>query len=230
MRKLSKRAILVVSLSLIAVPMAVAAVTAYACTAVATLTDSPGAAAPGSTVTVSGSFFGTHSATDSTSAGPVLIRLGSLTGPVLATASPSGTDRSFSVSVTIPAGSVAGDTFLSATQQTASGTPVFGTPARQAFTVSAPAAPVPPLFGPVTLTPPAPSCVVPNVMGKSASVAEGMLVASHCAVGTISHPKSKPHTKKKTKHHYKLVVVNAGPGVGSTAANGTKIGLTLRWI
>ncbi|HWF52498.1 MAG TPA: hypothetical protein VG294_17785 [Solirubrobacteraceae bacterium] len=218
------------SLGLIAVPMAAAAVTAYACTAVATLTDSPGAAVAGSTVTVNGAFFGTHSATDSTSAGPVLIRLGSLTGPVLATASPSGTDRSFSVQVTIPADAVAGDTFLAATQQTASGTPVFGTPARQAFTVTAAPAPTPPLFAPVTLTPPPVSCVVPNVAGKSASVAEGMLVASHCGVGTIAHPKSKPHTKKKSKHHYKLVVASTGLGAGTTAANGTKVNLKLHWI
>ncbi|HWF50959.1 MAG TPA: hypothetical protein VG294_10000, partial [Solirubrobacteraceae bacterium] len=215
---------------LIAVPMAVAAATAYACTAVATLTDSPGAALPGSTVTVNGAFFGTHSATDSTSAGPVEIRLGSLTGPVLATASPSGTDRSFSVQITIPADAVSGDTFIAATQQTASGTPVFGTPARQAFTVSAPAVATPPLFAPVTFTPPPASCVVPDVMGKSASAAEGMLVASHCGVGTITHPKSKPHTKKKTKHHYKLVVGSTGLGVGSTAANGTKVNLKLHWV
>lgn len=229
MHKLSKRAILVVSLGLIAVPMAVGAVTAYACTAIATLNESPGAALPGSTVTVTGTLFG-QSTVDSTTAGPVQIRLGSLSGPVLATASPSGHDRSFSVQVTIPADAVPGDTFLAASQQTATGTPVFGTPARQAFTVLAPPAPTPPLFGPVVLTPLPAACVVPNVMGKSASVAEGMLVKSHCGVGAIAHPKSKPHTKKKSKHHFKLLVVNAWPGVGSTAANGSKIGLTLRWI
>ncbi|MDQ6805782.1 MAG: hypothetical protein M3065_12625 [Actinomycetota bacterium] len=149
---------------------------------------------------------------------------------MLATASPSGTDRSFSVQVAVPADATPGDTFIAATQQTASGTPVFGTPARQAFTVSAPPAPPAPLFGPVTLTPPAVSCVVPDVMGMSASAAEREIVGAHCAVGTIAHPKSRPHTKKKSKHHYKLVVVSTGLNVGTTAANGTKVSFKLRWI
>jgi len=222
---------LVVSLGLVAVPLGVAAVSAYACTAVATLTDSPGAALPGTTVTVTGAFFGTHSATDSTSAGPVQIRLGSLTGPVLATASPSGTDRSFSVQVAIPASAVPGSTFLAATQATAAGTPVYGTPSRQAFTVAAPPAPTSTLFAPVTFTPPAPSCVVPNVMGSSAPKAEGMLVAANCGVGTIAHPNSRPHsTKTGRRHAFRLVVVRTGLAVGTAAANGTKVGLTLRWI
>ncbi|MDQ6776850.1 MAG: hypothetical protein M3071_11700 [Actinomycetota bacterium] len=225
MRKLSKRAILVVSLGLVAIPMGVAAVSAYACTAVATLTDSPGAALAGSTVTISGSFFGTHDASVATSAGAVELRLGSLTGPVLANATPAGTDRSFSVQVTIPAGAAPGATFIAATQATASGTPVYGTPARQAFTVSAPATATAPLYGPVTLAMPAAPCIVPNVVGKSAPTAEAMLVVSHCGVGNISHPASKP----KHSNGRKLVVVGTGLSAGTTAASGTKVNLTLRW-
>jgi hypothetical protein len=218
---------LLVSLGVVAIPLGAAAVSAYACTAVATLTDSPGAAPAGSAVTVSGSFFGTHNPADATSAGPVLIHLGSLTGPVLATATPSGTDRSFSVQVTIPSDAVAGDTFLAATQQTASGTPVYGTPARQAFTVMAAPAPVPPLFAPVVFTPPVPTCVVPRVKGKSASTAKHMLVAAHCAVGTVTKS-AKPRSKRH--HTYKLVVASSGVNAGTTSANGTKVDLRLRWI
>lgn len=226
MHKLSKRTALLVSLGLIAIPLGAAAVTAYACTAVATLSDSPGAAAPGSTITVTGNFFGTHNPADATSAGPVQLRLGSLTGPVLATASPSGTARSFSVQVTIPANAVPGDTFIAATQNTATGTPVYGTPARQPFTVSAPPAAPPPLFAPVTFTPPAPSCVVPSVKGMSASAAERKIVASNCTVGSVSKPR-KPHSRKH--HNYKLVAAGTDLGAGTTSANGTKVDLLLRW-
>jgi len=129
-----KRALLLVALGLIAVPLSMAAV-AYACTAVATLSNSPGAASAGSTVTVSGKGFGNHDPSVASSNGPAEIHLGSLSGPVLATASPSGTDKGFSVQMTVPPGTPAGDTFIVATQQQADGRPVFGTPARQAFTV-----------------------------------------------------------------------------------------------
>jgi hypothetical protein len=219
MHKLSKRATLLISLGALAVPLGAAAVTAYACTAVATLSDSPGAAVPGSTVTVNGAFFGTHNPSDATTAGQVEIRLGSLTGPVLADATPSGTSRTFSIQVTIPSTATPGDTFLAATQLTAAGTPVFGTPARQFFTVSPPVVTVE-FFAPVIL---APSCVVPSVTGKSASTAERMLTSAHCAVGKVTHP------AKKQKHKH-LVVTSTGLSAGTTAANGTKVNLTLRWV
>jgi hypothetical protein len=136
MSKLSKRAWFAISLGLLAVPLVATAI-AYGCTAVATLSADPGAAAAGSTITVSGQGFGTHDPALANSNGPAEIRLGSVTGPVLATASPTGTKRTFSVQVTVPQ-AAAGDTFITATQTTASGTPVYGTPARQAFTVTAP--------------------------------------------------------------------------------------------
>ena len=220
MRRFTRRAMVLASLGVVAIPLGVAA-TAYACTAVATLTDSPGVAVAGSSVTVSGAFFGTHNAGDATTAGPVQIRLGSLTGPVLATANPSGVDRSFSVQVAIPQGAQAGDTFLTATQATASGTPVYGTPARQAFTVTAAPAPS---FAPVVFAMPAAGCVVPNVTGKSLSLAKRLLTAAHCAVGKIT----APATKRNGKHH-KLVVASSGLSAGMTSPNGTKISLRLRW-
>ncbi|MDQ6607891.1 MAG: hypothetical protein M3Z06_15275 [Actinomycetota bacterium] len=218
MGRISKRATLLFSLGALAIPLGVAA-TAYACTSVATLSDSPGAVAAGSTVTVTGAFYGAHDPADATTAGPVEIRLGRVDGPVMATASPSGPDRSFSVQVTVPPSAGAGQTFLTATQENADGTPVYGTPARQTLMVSAPAAPV---FGPI----PAP-CVVPNVTGRSASAAKSRLTAAHCAVGKITRPKTKPH---KAHHVFKLVVASTGLSAGSTRASGTKVNLRLRWV
>jgi hypothetical protein len=177
-------------------------------------------------VTVNGQFFGTHSASDATSAGLVELRLGSLSGPVLATANPSGTDRSFSVQVAIPADAVPGDTFIAATQQTATGTPVYGTPARQAFTVAAPPVTLPPLFAPVSFAPPVVSCVVPAVKGVAASTAKHMIVSAHCAVGKVTQPK-KPRSKRH--HTYRLVVASTGLSAGTTSASGTKVDLRLRW-
>jgi hypothetical protein len=217
----------VVSLSVLTVPL-VAAATAYACTSVATLSESPGAALAGSSVMIHGAFYGVHNPADATTAGPVEIRLGSLSGPVLATATPAGQDNSFDVQIPIPQGTAAGDTFFVATQYNADGTPVYGTPARQVFTVTAPPTPAPPLFGPVIFTPPTTFCVVPSVKGKSASVAKHMLRAAHCGVGAVTQPKSKPH--KKSHHTYKLVVASAGLSAGATKASGTKVSLRLRWV
>lgn len=226
MHNVSQRAKLLVGLGVLAIPLAVAA-TAYACTSVATLTDSPGAGVAGSTVTVTGAFYGVHDPADATTAGPVEIRLGSLTAPVLATATPSGPSGSFTVQVTIPKDAAAGDTFLAATQANPDGTAVYGTPARQAFTVLAPPAPTPPLFAPVTFTPPATTaaaCVVPRVKGKSAAVAKRMLGAAHCGVGKVTK------VNAKSRRRSRLVVASTGLKAGTTAANGTKVDLRLRWI
>ena len=133
---LRKRAWVLLGLGLVAIPLATAAI-AYGCTALASLSVSPGAGAPGQVVTVNGSGFGSHDPAGTTN-GLAEIRIGSATGPVLATAAPSGQDRSFSVQVAVPE-MAAGDTVIIATQKTSTGTNVFGTPARQAFTVTAPA-------------------------------------------------------------------------------------------
>jgi hypothetical protein len=138
MSSFGKRSLFLVCIGAVSVPL-VAAALAYGCTAVATLAPSQTAAKAGSTISVTGRFFGTHDPSTDNTNSVAEIRLGSLTGPVLATGSPAGQDRSFTVNVTIPAGTPAGATFLAATQKTATGTPVFGTPARQAFTVLAPA-------------------------------------------------------------------------------------------
>ena len=103
MSSFGKRSLFLVCIGAVSVPL-VAAALAYGCTAVATLTPSKTSATAGTTVSVTGRFFGTHDpSTDSTNS-RAQIRLGSLTGPVLAEGAPSGQDRSFTVNVTIPAG------------------------------------------------------------------------------------------------------------------------------
>ena len=141
MRSFGRRVWFLLGLAALAIPLVAAAV-AYGCTAMATLTTSSNAAPPGSVVTVTGKYFGTHDPADDRSNQPAEIRLGSLTSPVLASAPPRGTDRSFTVEITIPEG-VSGDTVLVATQKNASGQAVYGTPARQAFTVTPAPAPAP---------------------------------------------------------------------------------------
>lgn len=141
MSSFAKRSMFLVCVGAISVPL-VAAALAYGCTAVATLTASQGAATAGTTLSVTGKYFGGHDESSDNTNGLAEIRLGSLTGPVLATASPTTTgDNGFTVNVTIPADTPAGDTFIAATQKRANGTPVYGTPARQAFKVLASSAP-----------------------------------------------------------------------------------------
>ena len=139
MRGFGRRTWFLLGLGALSVPLAAAAV-AYGCTAAATLSPNPGAAATGSVVTVTGKYFGTHDPEDKASNSPVQLRLGSVTGPVLGEGFPAGTDRSFSVQIRIPDSAAVGESFISATQLSATGTPVYGTPARQAFRVLAPAA------------------------------------------------------------------------------------------
>ncbi|MDQ6778503.1 MAG: IPT/TIG domain-containing protein, partial [Actinomycetota bacterium] len=142
MSKLRRAAWRLIGLTVLAVPLAAAA-TAYACGPVASLTLSPSAGAPGSTVTVKGSGFYTFG-----SGGQVEIWLGSTTTttvsstpPVLATVSPAGPSSSFSVDVTIPADVAPGDYYVAATQLQSDGTS-SGVVARQPFTVVAPPTPV----------------------------------------------------------------------------------------
>ena len=127
----------------LAIPLTATAM-AYACTGLATVTSSTSAAAPGTKVTVSGASFAAHDPAD-TRTEPAIIRFDSLTGPVVATASPTGSADGgrFSVELTVPA-LAAGNHVLVVTQNGIDGRPAYGTPARQAFTVLAPVPPPPP--------------------------------------------------------------------------------------
>jgi hypothetical protein len=55
--------------------------------------------------------------------------------------------------------------------------------------------------------------------------AEAMLVAAHCAVGTITHPASRPRAAR----HLKLLVQSVGFAIGTVAANGTAVPFTVNW-
>ncbi len=155
MRRIGKRTALMLGLGVLAVPL-VGTALAYGCTAIATLQTSSAEGTPGSVVTVTGKGFGTHDAQDERSNRPAEIRMGSLTAPVLATTSPTGDNGTFTAQFTVPADAPAGETFIAVTQERADGRTVYGTPARQAFTVSAaPAAPAP-------ATPTAPPVVSPD--------------------------------------------------------------------
>ncbi len=202
MRKLGKRAWLVIGLGLLAVPLVATAI-AYGCTAVATLSTNPGAAPAGSTITVSGQGFGTHDPTQSETNGPAEIRLGSMTGPVLATASPTGSKRTFSVQITVPQAAT-GDTFIVATQRDASGNPVYGTPARQAFTVTAP----PAAAGPAGLAVPAVHNQSTTNVVKSNVKAKLAKAIAHCK-SKYRASKAKSHKGKKSMARKRAACIKA---------------------
>ncbi|MFN2537342.1 MAG: hypothetical protein ABR549_04215, partial [Mycobacteriales bacterium] len=112
-----------------AIPIAIFASAAWACGALTTLKASPSVAAPGSNVGVSFRNFGSAGS----GWGPVQLRWGSRTGPVLKElAAPSGTGPfSSSDTVQIPASEGAGWGLVVATQSRVSdGTPKSGSPAR----------------------------------------------------------------------------------------------------
>lgn len=142
MRQLGKRGLVLVALGLFVVPMSVASV-AYACTGLATVSTSSGSGVAGSTVTVNGKGFAAHDPSDARTA-PAEIRLDSMTGPVIGTASPSAsrTGGNFSVQITVP-NVDPGEHVLIATQNGTDGRPSYGTPARTVFMVAAAPAPAP---------------------------------------------------------------------------------------
>src|SRR5919199_1193758 len=96
-----------------AIPIAVFAATAWGCGALTTLKSNPSVSAPGGTVSITGRNFGS-----APTFGPVQIRLGSRTGPVLKELTPTtGTGPySFTDTVHVPASVGAGWTLLNATQ------------------------------------------------------------------------------------------------------------------
>jgi hypothetical protein len=79
------------------------------------------------------------------------------------------------------------------------------------------APPPPPPPPPPPLTPP--KCVVPNVIGRKASVAKTKIKAKHCRVGKLTYAKSTARRKGR--------VVLQKPAAGKKLKNGTKVNL---WI
>jgi len=141
MRHLGKRAWAVLTMGLLIVPMSAASL-AYACTGLATISSSPGSAVAGETVTINARGFAPHDPSDSRTGSPAEIRMDSMDGPVIGTASPSasGTGGSFSVQIKVPQVEP-GEHVLIATQNRNDGRPSYGTPARTVFTVNPTPAP-----------------------------------------------------------------------------------------
>lgn len=141
----------------------------------------------GEVVTVSGKGFAPHDPSDIRTA-PAEVRLDSMTGPVLAKASPSSssTGGAFSVEITVPDVG-AGEHVIVVTQNGISGTPAYGTPARTVLTIlpatpaaapnaAAPAlsagAVVAPFVSPVLDTPAAPSAAALLAKAKAKAKAK----------------------------------------------------------
>lgn len=165
-----KRGLTLLALSLVLVPMSAASL-AYACTGLATATTSRSSGVAGSTVTVNGKGFAPH---DRAAAPGALaeIRMDSMTGPVIGTGSPSGTNGSFAAQITVP-GVDPGEHVLILTQNGADGRPVYGSPARTVFTVdptpvAAPAAAAP-ASAPAAAVQSAPMAAAPVAVGVKAS-------------------------------------------------------------
>lgn len=114
---------------------------AWACTSLATLSINPQAGTSGQTVTATGARF----SSTASGASPVEIRWNSSTGPLLATVAPSASGT-INFSFVAPAGD-AGYYTVIASQKTATGAPVSGTPARATFALNSPAAQVIPGSG-----------------------------------------------------------------------------------
>lgn len=101
------------------------AATAWACVPVASLNASPGEAAPGEQITLTGRFYANDV--------PVTIHFNSLDGPVLGTFTP--TDRLLDMTVRIPRDAAPGNYVLIANQERPEGGTTWGIPSRALVTV-----------------------------------------------------------------------------------------------
>lgn len=138
----TKRMLYTSALGAVVVPLLVASY-AFACTSLATLSVSPGEAVAGTTVSGTGKNFRPHGS-DPAATEPVVVRFNSRTGTALWSGRPDASG-SVNFSFTVPAVEPGQYTII-ATQNTSSGAPASGTPARVAFTVTpSPVAPEAPL-------------------------------------------------------------------------------------
>lgn len=126
------------------------AASAFACTALATLQTSTASTAAGSNITATGSAFAAQGA------GPVVIHWNGVAGPEVGRAIPDA-NGNISAPVAVPKTAEPGQYVLVATQATAKGEPVYGTPARASVAVTGPDGAVP------TASPAAPATPVQPV-------------------------------------------------------------------
>jgi hypothetical protein len=192
MNRLGNRFWPVVSLGLLAVPVCAAGI-AYGCTALATVSTSSPSAVAGSSVSVAGKFFAPHDPSDIRTS-PALIRMDTVDGPALATASPNSAGT-FSVAITIPSTTPAGDHVLIVTQNGINGAPAYGTPARTVLTVDP--APLP------AVTVPAPSALapvtVPAALSTPLATVKKLTKAQKIARCKSKYKPSKAKTKQGRK-------------------------------
>lgn len=188
MNRLGNRFWPVVSLGLLAVPVCAAGI-AYGCTALATVSTSSPSAMAGSSVSVAGKFFAPHDPSDIRTS-PALIRMDTVDGPALATASPNSAGT-FSVAITVPSTTPAGDHVLIVTQNGINGAPAFGTPARTVLTVD-PA----PLPAPVVTVPALAPVTVPAALSTPVATVKKLTKAQKVARCKSKYKPSKAKTKK----------------------------------
>ncbi len=163
--------------SVLALATVAFAAVAFACTNLATLNLSSAGAVPGTQITVTGSSF---AAAEGGSTSPVVLHLGSVDGPVLATATPDGVGN-IATAFTVPQDVNPGYKVIVATQADPEGGPVFGTPARATFqilsTEGAAAAQPQPAQQPGTAATPSPSNVSPGLLALTIGLgAMGLLL------------------------------------------------------
>ncbi|MGH9122643.1 MAG: hypothetical protein ACRDYC_12010 [Acidimicrobiales bacterium] len=146
---------------------------AWACLSLAGITTNQATIQPGGTLNVNGIEFGSA---------PVQIHLGSVTGPILGTATPSASSGDFTVPVTIPASTTPGQYVLVATETPAA----TGAPARAVIQVGTAA--------PAQTTAPRPATVLTNSgsgVGSLALIGLAAAAASLFIAGGISFAASR---------------------------------------
>ena len=182
---------------IVAGPVALGSV-AYACQSLATLHANPSSAAAGGTVTL----FGKNYSSNATSTN-IDIHLDGREGAVIASFAPTST---LNGTVTIPAGTAAGTHTLVATQYTAAGNAVSGTPGRatvqvtvagrsSADGVSAPAAATssdPALATPTAATPASPAAPAAVSSAPALAVAAPTAPAASGAAAPVANVASTP--------------------------------------
>ncbi len=211
MHKFGKRVRLVLAMGLMTVPLSAASV-AYACTGLATISSNPGSGSAGDAVTVEARGFAPHDPADARTS-PVEIRMDSLDGPVIATASPSSAKSggNFSARITVP-NAEPGEHVLIATQNAADGRPAYGSPARTVFTVNSSPARAP-AAAPAPASAAAPAAVGQPAAGSpqfSAPTARLLPVRRSTSRASITATLKRAVTRCKSKNNPKKATTRVG--------------------
>jgi hypothetical protein len=184
------------SVGLLAVPVCAVGI-AYGCTALATVSTGSPSAVAGGTVSIAGKFFAPHDPSDIRTS-PAIVHMDTLDAPALATVSPNSAGT-FSVTVTVPATTAAGDHVLIVTQNGINGAPAFGTPARTVLTVDPAPLPAPVVTVPAPTAALAPVTVPAALTAPAATVKKTLTKAQKIARCKSKFKPSSAKTKKGRK-------------------------------